>query len=499
MISSGINYFYDFLGLDQSNFKIFYDFTSGSITGGNKIGSIPSGKAQYSGSATSITSLNSSGVFSGSRTNLIKIENVVKNDFLPDYSLIFKFNSPAPQSSILFSSLTGSNGVISGFNIGINYSNYLYLEYYDNNSNIPVILTSQSRLSDTNIVTANISPTNVSLGYFNPASKRIESEDFIIESDCLPFSNHWHLGGGIMTGVPPQDFSGYYGAFLGFNTSLSKNTMTRLISGFYSYPVYPSGSGAPAIVIDGPLASQTNYDSVIYMGRNISGSTEIYNYTGNGTVNYLNKFGSLDAVNDTFSADSFYSSGDCNVFLNGLLQVESGFNTTETLCGEENTAIADFYLSNQYFNFKEDLVTNDVLIYDNNNLQNRIIYNYSGETGFQSFGRNLLFANGQKLISGEDYSISGSSFFINISARSAISGANLLLISGKQDFQRFTGQKNIFNKNKFLPKTTTYYLNGIRQPTNYFMEYSHLAPLSGDFIFAENLSLVNNNEIDDWS
>lgn len=582
MIKTGINYFYDFLGLDQSNLKVFYDFTSTSVTGGNKIGSVSNGKELYSGSATTIYSINNSGAFSSSRDNLIKINNISIDDFNSDLSFLIKFRPSISQSSVLFSSLTGDS-FKSGFNIGINNSNNLYLEYYDNQG--PVILTNQKKLPETSIVNVSISRGNVGLGWYNANSRRMESTNFFINSAYLLFSDKWYLGGNILTGVGNQDFSGYMGGFLAFNTALSQASVTRLTSGFYSYPsVVPAVSGysvttgvvdysyteipsyvtgfnsifsgyrtvgacgetypvwydvpvvtqgvpsgrydpvygeitgyfeiSPEVtgaVINTGLLREMGYDSVTYTWRDIGASSrEIYNYTGIETTSYLNKFGNYDFVKGDFSTDSFYQSGNCNVFLNGVFQVESGYVVTGQFFNSGKSGIADFFINNQYIDIKDQIFSSDTLIYDNNNQQNRVIKNNVVDGGFFTVvtipsGYSELYWNGQKLIREVDYynfglAPSGSvNYAVSSEIRPLLIDETFVATKINTNFQRNTGSNSIYGINKFLPDTTNFYLNGIRHPKEHFIEHSWLSPLSGQYIFAENMDLINDNERNDWS
>jgi hypothetical protein len=566
-IATGINYFYDFLGLDQSNFKIFYDFAPSNHSS-TVINSVPFGDSQYSGAAGLIATQNNSGLFSASNQNRIKINNVSQSDFSSDFSFLFKFRT-AQTNGVLFSSLTGS-AFKSGFNIGVNDANHLYFQYYDNAG--PVILTSKTRLAETNVVGVSVGLNNIGVNWYDVNSRQFVSEDFSINSDFLLFSNQWHLGGNILPELGAQNFSGYYAGFLGFNRALSRNSMTRLVSGFYSYPAllpavsgqtvstgivgfatslrtsgvtgfsyqfsgfknvgdcgptYPiynivseSGlltSGSGYFPIYGPITGnylispersgvaintgrlmEMGYDSVSYTWRDLySQSSEIYNSVSPERVNYVNKNGAFDIVKGDFSADSFYPSGNCNVFLNGVFQAESGFQATGQFFNVGKSGIADFFVDSQYFDFKEAVFTSDNLLYDNNNQQNRAIISYSGEASLPRGNFDLIFGNGQKLVSGEDYTVAGSNFNFSSQIQSVLSGGKLLFVSGK-DFQRNTGDTSAYKTNKFLPNSTSFYLNGIRHPKQHFVEHSYLAPLSGQYLLAENLSLVNSNAIDDW-
>jgi len=593
-ITTGINYFYDFLGLDQSNFKIFYDFSPANHSS-TVINSVSFGDPQYSGTAGLIATQNNSGLFSASNQNRIKINNVSQSDFSSDFSFLFKFRT-ARTNGVLFSSLTGT-AFKSGFNIGVNDANHLYFQYYDNAG--PVILTSETRLAETNVVGVSVGLNNIGVNWYDVNSHQFVSEDFSINSDFLLFSNQWHLGGNILPELGAQNFSGYYAGFLGFNRALSRNSMTRLVSGFYSYPTllpavsgqtvstgivgfatslptsgitgfsyqfsgfksvgegedlfaspddelytpddiifyasplggcgptYPVYSITPEFgmlssvsgffPLYGPITGnfqispersgvaintgrlmEMGYDSVSYTWRDLySQSSEIYNSVSPERVNYVNKNGVFDIVRGDFSADSFYPSGNCNAFLNGVFQVESGFQTTGQFFNVGKSGIADFFVDSQYFDFKEAVFTSDNLLYDNNNQQNRAIVNYSGEASLPRGNFDLIFGNGQKLVSGEDYTVAGSNFNFSSQIQSVLSGGKLLFVSGK-DFQRNTGDVSAYKTNKFLPNSTSYYLNGIRHPKQHFVEHSYLAPLSGQYLLAENLSLVNNNVMDDW-
>jgi hypothetical protein len=117
---------------------------------------------------------------------------------------------------------------------------------------------------------------------------------------------------------------------------------------------------------------------------------------------------------------------------------------------------------------------------------------------------NILFFNGQKLISGSngDYTVSGGAtllFNSGFASRFSPVSGKITLTSGYADNLAITGEESFYRRKKFLPNATQYYINGIRQPLEYFIEHSHLSPISGTYIFAEDLDLINNNDIDDWT
>ena len=573
---TGINYFYDFLGLDTANFKIFYDFSTANTTSTSVL-SVANASSLHSGTASTVSVLNNSGKFNGSAQNKIKIWNTTQDVFPDDVTLICKFRSDATSGDVrsaLFSSLTGET-FKSGYNFGINSANHLFFEYWDDTG--PVTLVSTRQLAETNIATLNVSNNNVGIGWYNCNNRQLETENFSIDSQYLLYSDQWRLGGDNLGEHP--NFSGYYGAFLGFNTSLSKNVTTRLISGLYSYtgitlavsgtlistdiigystsvmasdvtgfsyslsgyqsvgscgPSYPiynivqqsgspvSGSGyypiygpktgyylispeKTTVIIDSPSLLELGYDSIKYTWKDVNSSgIEFYNKTGLDSVNYLNKYGVYDSVIGDFSSDSFYPSGDCNVFLNGVGQIESGYNTIGQFYNVTKVGITDYYIDNQYFNFKEDISTSDILIYDNNQLQNRAIIDYSGSAtvtvGIPTPANNYnIFANGQKLISGRDYTQSNNIFSIASDIRSAISGGKMLFVSGDINLVRYTGLDSFIRGGKFLPDTTVSYLNGVRNPDGFTIEHSHLSPISGKYIYPEGLDLITNGDLDDYN
>lgn len=572
--SSGINYLYDFLGLDQSNFKIFYDFSSGSHSP-TVINSISLGESEYSGVAGSVVTENNSGVFSASRSNLIKIQNVTREVFGGEFSLLFKFRTANLSSSqrVLFGSLTGGQ-YKSGFNVGINQANYPYFEYYDNSG--PVILTSKNRLAETNILSVNIGVNNISIGRYDSNQKGFSEDNFFIDSNYLLFSDQWHLGGNILTGQPNQDFSGYFAGFLCFNTLIPRNISNRLASGFFStvgqpsttqtnlpfseisgfsgqastiktsgfdsvfsnftdnlYPaynvsqqeldissgeeqvaIYSDFSGlyqgdlpSPVLNIDKESLTEIGYDSIAYKWKDLE-SKYIEAYTNTGVIGgeNLNKIANVDIVEGRFSSDDIYESGNLNAFLNGIIQIESGFGITGQFYNTGKNVISDFYLEGPSFVFKESGDETDVLMYDSNQFQNRILVNYSGQPSIDLGSNcsiyNLLFFNGQKIVSGVDYSQSGSSMVFSDefnSIFSEVSGIMLAVSGFGGEFSRSTGSGSLRTSAKYLPNSTALYLNGVRHPPEHFTEYSFLSPLEERFIFVENISEINNNLIDDWT
>lgn len=232
MVGGDLNYFYNYINIAQNAWAINYNFSSPSGSGLN-VPSTPSGNSLYSGKLSSIGNYYSnsgSGNFSGQTINIQNASGLSSNTF----TMIFGYEKPASGNCILFSSLqSGAN--ISGIIIGVNDSNKIYSECYDQNG--PSIVTSSNIISSKNAIAIVKSNNILNFHYYNFNYQQVESETFNISSSALYNSNQCYIAG-TGTNTPPyinqKNFSGYLSEFIYINIPLTQNTVQKLFSGFYA-------------------------------------------------------------------------------------------------------------------------------------------------------------------------------------------------------------------------------------------------------------------------
>lgn len=275
---SGINFWYDLLGLRKDIFSIYYTFDALS---GSSVPSVSGGNGLYSGTvggATGAFGLNSSsGIFNG--FDYVSVNNA-SNLNSNNWSMFFVYERTGAATGTLFSSLT-SPTANSGFEIGINNANKLYFFY---NSGAPSYYTFDQILANKNAVSITYSNPYLEFDWYNFNTRRFESENFILRGDLLFFSDQWSIGRG---------FSGAIDDFCYFNGNISKSNRERLFSGFYTLLDLSSGTSLYV----------TGYNR--FQNGVISGNFKVYTtgygfYTG--TLNYST---SLVDITDSASLNLF--------------------------------------------------------------------------------------------------------------------------------------------------------------------------------------------------
>ena len=237
---SGINYFYNSLGLQSGNCKIHYDFDGEldlSAFIPNKPPSqenSPSYNLSYGwvrpdGNTEVVTGnfysgylqvLSPTGFFSKEATFLISQEKT-------GYS-----------KGTIFSSLQGDQ-YKSGYAFGINDANKFYFKYNDRGN--PIIKTSLKNISDKNAFAVKLLNNTVSFIYYDANQKRIEKESWGIRGNYLYPSDQWYVG----TGVNEPHYSYFIDKFIYIDTALPDSYINKIFSGFWSDPNTVTTSSLP--------------------------------------------------------------------------------------------------------------------------------------------------------------------------------------------------------------------------------------------------------------
>jgi len=278
MSSTGINYFYNYLGLNPNNFAVFYPFT-GQVN--SLLPSVLNGNSTYSGLVVGNTGLcaNGSGNFNGS--SFVQVQNIPNGGFSNNLTFLFTYSKPTTGGGVIFSSLTGTaGGYYSGFNIGVNDANRLYFEY---NNGAPVVLTSDVIYGQNNAVAVGVGLNNISFNYYDFSQKALINENFYINSSYLLPSDSWNLGKNICPYLPTLNFSGSMDTFIVTKTSLPTNSLTKLFSGLYSI-----ASGFPSI--SGTLTNSitTGYQTIFTGTTGINSYTESFSGYSSSNPDYQN-------------------------------------------------------------------------------------------------------------------------------------------------------------------------------------------------------------------
>jgi hypothetical protein len=282
VVYSGINYFYEFLGLDEDSFRIFYDFSQGS---GQNIESIPLGKSIYDGDILNSNDffVNGSGDFIRDSGTFIKINNPETGLFSNESTFIIsqktKYNEDGV-GGILFSNYAGEE-IKSGFAFGINDANKFFFQMFDNTG--PVVFNTSYILGEKNLLSVSLGLNNVSLSCFDFNSKSLLTESFSINSNFLLDSHLWQIGSASYSNDSSlKSFDGYIDSFLYFNQLITPANIRRLSSGIYCDVEYVDpisglfGSGE----ITGYSQLTTGITGVVGFENQITGS----GFTSGGAV-----------------------------------------------------------------------------------------------------------------------------------------------------------------------------------------------------------------------
>lgn len=528
MKESGINYFYNTIGLDTGQFALFYAYEAGA---GLNVASISGGQSGYSGTLSSSSTFwakPGSGFYSGTTLSV----NNASGAHSETWTKLFVYEQTQTGALILFDSLTGG----SGCRIGINDANRLYFESFNGE---PIVAASFTNLSNKNAVAVSYLTNYVTLDYFNVNAQQVESAQY-----SYPFqvtrSDAWKLGGGApyyadmaihLTAfqnpeVVGQLLSGLYARPTGYSYDVT-TICTTGVTGYRNVFVGETGTTGQITTPGGdegrdyytgafPLDHTTTYlTGYLSSGIYASGLTGLSctSTTGAATVlleyltGYAAGFGmrkvqlftpllSTDIVKASYSYVPFqdiynentianysgyqmlaeYPTGLLNVYWNGIAQAGSGWSITGIYLFVSGTQTSDVITL--------DLKSGDKKMYAVAGGQTGFVFPYSGQE---------IYLNGVNLVSGYDFLVTGS--LLNLTSRNTGINGNIfeypVVLSG------VTGRFTVQVTNPFQRDTSNIYLNGVRQQEAVlYIEGGQYDLLSGQFFnYSGVASVYDGNDL----
>lgn len=317
MARSGIGYYYDKAGLSTGDLQFYYDFS----TSGNSGSSLVSKNFSLVGNTGSFWSSSGSGFFSGT---VLGITNLDLDE--SKFTSIIINNKTTSGKAILASSLTSGVGGISGFVLGFNDANKLYLTSYDSGLSSYITNTSSFQIGRQNGFSISKFNNTFTIGKFNFFERELYTETLQFPLDCNTNFSSISFGGG--TGLPSNInndyFSGYIDEILLTNQNLQEDTIEMLFKGFYKEEpnleytlVEESDSYRYSNLnnVTSPIWEELQSGALDYI------RTNIFNTTGIGTIRATN---SGTIVNGTG-----YVSGN----LSGTVSLQTGYYETTTGSG----------------------------------------------------------------------------------------------------------------------------------------------------------------------
>ncbi len=529
MKESGINYFYNALGLNTGQFTVFYTYENGA---GTSVSSVSGGQSVYSGTLSSSSTFWSkpgSGFYSGTTLSVANASGTHSEA----WTKVFVYEQTQTGGFTLFDSLGGS----SGYRIGVTDANRLYFESYNVE---PILAASLTNLSSKNAVAIGYATNYVTFDYFNVNAQAIESESF-----SLPFqvaqSDAWTLGGG----------APYYADyFINLTALQSPQVVGQLLSGLYARP-----TGYGSIITTTCISSVTGYQNVIVGETGITGyiitvggdegrdyytgafptshtATALTGYLSSGLyasgvtglvcndvtgaptalLEYQTSYASscgmqkvqtfyfvptgnitkaswshipFDDIYNRQGVRNFsgyftptYPTGLMNLYWNGVAQANSGWYFTGSYLIISGATAVDlaFY----------DLKTGDKRSYPVAGGAATFVFSYSGQE---------IYLNGIDLISGYDYTVTGS--LLSLTARNT--GVIGQIFECPIVLPSQTGQMTLVTGAPFGRNTANVYLNGVRQP-NYvtYIEGGQFDLLSGNFFNSYYIASLYGNDDFFW-
>lgn len=205
----------------------------------------------------------------------------------------------------------------------------------------------------------------------------------------------------------------------------------------------------------------------------------------------ISKTGSSVVVNDPL----YISNGSKNIYIGPYERSKIiSFN------GVVQYPDSDYNIKN--YNILSNLNIDNTDILDLDSIKNSgsvTTFNYTGQSTELNAGRDFLFLNGQKLISGNQYNLNQSNInFITeaIPVTGLMHGFNSLI-----SYTRYTGYNNLFNiyglngnNNRFFKGSNIVYLNGIKLNLDSFLETSVNDPFYNPTFSNKTDVTIYNNE-----
>lgn len=384
-IISGMKFTVDNLGIDYSNVFTAFSFASGLVPNTNILKSDPWATQASSGIINNTGSFDNyfgTGFFDGN--TFIKLN---KNYQLNNSTILLSYEKLRHGNEILLSSVTGNTfNNYSGFYVGINDANKLYLRYWNKIEGL-FTFTCSKTLSDKNLIVINRTNSIINLGYFNNNNFQFEIEDFLIFQNNFINNDTLYIGG---TPNPIKwgeenllNFSGYMDRFYIFN-NIPFVYVNQLAEGLYSEPTGYAGQFIETCYTSGFLSgsgfSYTGITGIFNSGFesgiiNITGYENILSgYSYSGITGYLKDIIGSYVDNCGINIDIFQTIPLSGLIYNEILIKKPltgirfitgsiSIDLTGVITGIENIYVTGI-ICNSIFNVTGDIVYR----YDNNYL-----------------------------------------------------------------------------------------------------------------------------------
>lgn len=457
-ILSGLKFFTDVLGIPYTNVPAAFSFRMDT---GIKTSTVtPDSWATFSASGVLNPETDPNVFFNNFGTGYFQGNtyfNLNKNFDFNNSTIFISYEKLRPGSEILLSSVTGNNfNNYSGFLVGINDANKLFLQYWNNVEGV-FTFTYDGILSDKNLIVINRTNSIVSLGRLNSNTHQFESQEFQIFQGNFINSNLLYVGGSPNPITWSQNnlsnFSGYMDRLYIFN-DIPFTYANILSSGLYTEPTgvegieiencfvtgFLSGSGFSYTGITGVFVSGfiNEITGITGFTQNISGYsyTGITGYSGKSIGTYIDNCGNSEELFEQVPLSGLitgeitqqigltgiiYNTGFIEIELTGTVsgfedvavtgnvcqtlfqvtgdtQYKNDINYLGSLSYKEISLLSEINNTNDVIEVYLDNINPKFLLYNQNLIFDTLFENYFYIDREYLKNEILLFGNGQALI-----------------------------------------------------------------------------------------------------
>lgn len=560
-MNSGLIFYYNLLGLDLNDLLLDFQFPSGNSVISNGAPNFP----QFSGALSSVGNFYNNSGYGNFTGQSLTIQNWSGTSSY--YSHVFITNRSGIGEGILFDSLT-TGSVYSGFSLGFNAANQLYVQSYDQNG--PFCYCAKMILGKQNLCAVVFSNNTINFysydfnnssfltdgkaingQYFLQSSKAVIGntgisapsfiektpfsgliQEYIIIQEaltpsslrylCSGLASTYNYNSGIVSGFYSNEITGFTNGITGttgitgyanivtgtildpFGTGNFINLYTTsgitgyFVSGLNITPLtglvesFLTGDPTSGISLNPSFISGFYLDEITFLEKIGPNDISVANLYPMAQGGQLNLEANYNLVNGQFQLNNVYTEPQIEIYLNGISQVNSGYAVTGNFYNNQIIISGDYILSGFYLDSTGFYGPTDELIYDlfSGQKQRIAITNaVSGHSESLSLsGSNLVFFNGQLLISGLNYSVSGGNFIWATNVYSGASGALNTYSIPNADY--YTGQFLNITGKIFRGNSQIYY-NGQRQLINYnYLENSSIDLIFQSGVFDNTLTSI---------